>query len=373
VHILNRQCGVSSLVFYDFQDTYGGVVFYNTTLIGSVSNLSMSGLARYSQNIVMLGSRVERVVMLSLINLILTQLNRFISMQWIAVFSLATNLVCIVPLNRSREWNVVGSRVVLCASKLSLYIFTHALMRATVPMGHSWSLLLVQGVAVLAALCLLPVGFKKAEEGDQFASQVVYAYAINVESFLNPLMSSRVFNVVCVSVMLTSALMRSTKHTMFGNNNNVLDYILQAFDLIVFDSFTENTFRESGDNFCDLSIVFFIFILLWNVHQYIPGSSSVQQFTTWRVSQYITDIMKRYGMQDDSLVVVAGVLFVVMSLHCIPHPRWSQDLSILVAISACVSLIRVYLDSMVHLDSLPVLLSVTVIVTFANDIVTHGM
>jgi hypothetical protein len=353
-----------------------GVVFYNTTLIGSVSNRSMSGLAQYSQNIVMLGSRIERVVMLSLINLILTQLNRFIPMQWIAVFSLATNLVCIVALDRSREWKEVGNRVVLCVSRLSLYIFTHALMRATLPVGHSWSLLLVQGVAVLAALCLLPTGFKKADEGDQFASQIVYAYATNVEGFLNPLMSSRVFNVVCVSVILASALLRSTQHpqhTLFGNNFGVLNYIMQAFDLIVFDSFTENTFRESGDHFCDLSIVFFIFILLWNVHQHIPGSSSIQQFTTWRVSQYITDIMRRYGMKDDSLVVVASVVFVVLSLNCIPHPRWSQDLSILVAIGACVSLIGVYLDSTGYLDGLPVLLSITVIVMFANDIVKHGM
>jgi hypothetical protein len=324
----------------------------------------------------MLGSRIERVVILSLINLILTQLNRSIPMQWIAVFSLATNLVCIVSLDRSREWDVVGNRVALCVSRLSLYIFTHALMRATLPVGHSWSLLLVQGFAVLAALCLLPTGSKNADEGDKFASQVVYAYATNVEGFLNPLMSSRVFNVVCVSVMLGSALLRSAKHsrhTLFGNTTDVLNYILQAFDLIVFDSFTENTFRESGDHFCDLSIVFFIFILLWNVHEHIPGSSSVQQFTTWRVSQYITDIMRRYGMQDDSLMVVAGVLFVVLSLNCIPHPRWSQDLSILVTIGACVALIRVYLDNTGHLDGLPVLLSVTVIVTFANDIVTHGM
>jgi hypothetical protein len=60
-------------------------------------------------------------------------------------------------------------------------------------------------------------------------------------------------------------------------------------------------------------------------------------------------------------------------LNCIPHPRWSQDLSILVAIGACVSLIRVYLDSTGYLDGLPVLLSITVIVMFANDIVKHGM
>jgi hypothetical protein len=322
-------------------------------------------------NIVTASHRIERVVMLSLVNLILTQLHRLLSMQWIAVFFLATNLVCVLIM-QSRDGNVVSSRVVICIRRVSLYIFTHALIRATAPVGDSWSQVMIQGVAVLAALCLVPERFSEEEEGDQFASQVVYAYATNVEGLIQASMYSRVFNVVAISLIVGSAFVRSTKHNLLSDKGSVLYYVLQAFDLIVFDSFTTNAFRESGDHFCDLSIVFFIFILLWNVQERMSVLSGIQQFTTWRISQFIADILRRQGVQNESLLLMSAVLVLLMSLQRLPHLRWAQDLGILVAIQACVAMVTAFLDSMGDFDGLPVLLSVTVIVTFVNDLVTDG-
>ena len=331
----------------------------------------------FPRNIVTAISRIERVVMLSLIYLILTQLHRLLSMKWIAIFSLATNLVCVVSLQQASQVGVTN-RVVYCLRKVTLFIFTHSLMRATVPVENSWSQVLVQGMAVLAALCLIPVRFSEEEEGDQFASQVVYAYAINVEGLLHPLHYSRVFNAVAVFVIISSAALRSTEtNKAFLAKAGVLNYVLQAFDLILFDSFTENTFRESGDHFCDLSVVFFVFVLLWNVQQQISGISGIQQFTTWRVARYISDILERYGIQPESLLLLSTVFVLLLSLHHIPlrhapQGKWSQELGLLIAIQSSVSLVTVYLDSMGDLDGLPVLLSVTVIVTFVNDIVTKN-
>jgi hypothetical protein len=325
----------------------------------------------FPNSIVMAVSRIERVVMLSLINLILNQVNRLISMQWISVFSLATNLVCIVSLQKASE-RIVTNRVVFGVKKVSLFIFTHALMRATVPFGNSWSQVLVQGIAVLSALCLIPDRFSKEEEGEQFASQVVYAYAINVEGLLRPFLNSRVFNVVAVFVIVSSAALRTSEiNKTFLAKTMVLNYVLEAFDLIVFDSFTENAFIESGDHFCDLSVVFFVFVLLWNIQQQMNGISGIQQFTTWRVAQYVSDILQRYGLQDTALLLLSTVLVLLMSLQHVPHARWSQDLCLLIAIQSCVALVTVYLDSMGDLDGLPVLISVTVIITFVNDIVTN--
>ena len=324
----------------------------------------------FPNNIVTAVSRIERVVMLSLINLILTQVHRLLSMQWISVFSLAANMVCVVSLQHSSE-RLLSSRVIFGAKKISLFVFTHALMRATVPSEDSWSQVLVQGIAVLSVLCLLPDRFAKEEEGEQFASQVVYAYAINVEGLLHPLLHSRVFNVVAVFVIVSSAALRTNEiNKTFLAKAAVLNYVLQAFDLILFDTFTENAFRESGDHFCDLSVVFFVFVLLWNIQQQMTGISGIQQFTTWRVAQYVSDIMKRYDIDDAALLLLATVLVLLMSLQHVPHARWSQDLCLLIAIQSCVALVMVYLDSMGGLDGLPVLLSVTVIVTFVNDIVT---
>ena len=327
--------------------------------------------APQSHNIVIAMSRIERVVMLTLINLILLQLQRFISMKWITVFSLAANLVCVVFLQKIYKGNMITNRIVLCLRKISLFVFTHALMRATVPNENSWSQVLVQGVAVLAALCLLPIRFSKEEEGDQFASQVVYAYAINVEGFLHPLTYSRVFNIIAVFLIIGSAALRSTKsNKTFLTKAPVFNYILQAFDFILFDSFTENTFRESGDHFCDLSVVFFVFILLWNSQQLISGISGIQQYTTWRVSKYISDILQRHGIEDNSLLVMSTVFVLLVSLQKSTQDRWSQDLGLLISIQACVSIVTKFLNSMGDLDGLPVLLSVIVMVTFVNNLVT---
>lgn len=337
----------------------------------------MAGGFTFPHNIVMAVSRIERVVMLSLIYLILTQLHRLLSMYWIAIFALAANMVCVVILQKESQFGV-GNRVFFCLRKISLFIFTHALMRATVPVENSWSQVLVQGMAVLAALCLLPVRFSNEDEGDQFASQVIYAYAINVEGLLRPLQYSRVYNVVAVFVIISSASLRSSEsNKAILAKSGVLNYVLQAFDLILFDSFTENTFRETGDHFSDLSVVFFVFVLLWNVQQQIAGISGIQQFTTWRVARYISDILQRYGMQDQSLLMLSTVLVLIMSLQHDPllhikQSRWTQDLGLLIAIQASVALVTGYLESMGNMDGLPVLLSVTVLVTFANDIVTQN-
>ena len=325
----------------------------------------------HSHNSVIAISRIERVVMLSLINLILVQLQRLLSMQWISVFSLATNLICVVFLQKVIQGFKITNRIVFCVRKISLFVFTHALMRATIPVENTWSQVLVQGVAVLAALCLLPVRFTEEAEGDQFASQVVYAYALNVEGFLHPLSYSRVFNIIAVFLIISSAALRSMEsNKTFLTKAPVLNYVLQAFDLILFDSFTENTFRESGDHFCDLSVVFFVFILLWNTQQRISGISGIQQYTTWRVSRYISEILQRYGVQNNALLVMSTVFVLLMSLQKNPQGGWSQDLGLLVAIQACVSIVTTFLNSMGDLDGLPVLLSVTVMFTFANDMVT---
>ena len=83
--------------------------------------------------------------------------------------------------------------------------------------------------------------------------------------------------------------------------------------------------------------------------------------------------MRSHGMNDTSLMLVSIVLILLLTLQRIQHVQWSHNLGLLIAINSCVSLVKANLNSMGDVDGLPVLLSVTVIVTLVNDIVANGM
>jgi hypothetical protein len=229
------------------------------------------------------------------------------------------------------------------------------------------------GFTILCTLTLIPKIVTDEDDGDSFSSQVTYAYATNMGGFLDILHTSRVFTLVTLLCILVSpqAHGQIEKGYTGGISKRIISNCLQAFDLVIFDAFTSQAFVESGDPFCDLSIVLGSFCVLWNFQTIAPDMNGIQQFTTWRTASFVSNILSAIEISG---VTMAIVFFVLAMLHSeftgrssiIDATPWLQDLMFLVSLNGIITATQASIDSIGVVDGVPVLFGLIVIITTVN-------
>ncbi|KAJ1464028.1 hypothetical protein T484DRAFT_1758399, partial [Baffinella frigidus] len=199
-------------------------------------------------------------------------------------------------------------------------------------------MLIIKGVTVLAALTLIPESITSEDDGDQFTSQIVYAFSTNVEGILDPLRDSRVFAFVAFAVIVYSPYVRVMLRGTPYNSRVVLS-ICDVANLVFFDAFTGVAFVETGDPFGDIAVILGVFGLLWNFHGVSSDLQGIQQFTTWRTATFISKIFNEVGLND---LTLATLVFTTVSIltHTPQLTRsvpWVTDLLFLIGLSGFIS------------------------------------
>ena len=164
------------------------------------------------ETITTITSRVERVIMLSIINLFLKMMESVTPILWTNVFIGSLNILSMTLLHTMHSGGSV-TRLLYCVRRVTLFIFSHAIMNATMSDADGTAnsedskekiLVVIKGLAMLAALTLIPPSVAAEDDGDQFSSQIVYAFSTNVVGILKPLQSSRIFVIISFMVILVS-------------------------------------------------------------------------------------------------------------------------------------------------------------------------
>ena len=230
-------------------------------------------------------------------------------------------------------------------------------------------MVILKGITVLAALTLLPNSVALEDDGDQFKSQVVYAFATNVGGVLDPLRASRLFPIISFAVIVTFPHIRqwitSTKHTA-----RLYPLMCDVANLVFFDAFTSVAFAPSGDEVCDIAIILGIFGLLWKFQAVSPDLQNIQQFITWRTASFVSAILQKFGLQGHTLAIL---VFAASSLTTFtrtsgqPAMPWLDDLAFLVGLNGVISDVSLYVKSIGDAQGLPVLFGVIIIVATANQ------
>jgi hypothetical protein len=230
----------------------------------------------------------------------------------------------------------------------------------------------VKGIAVLGALTLLPVSVCEEDDGDQFKSQLVYAFSTNVGGVLDPLQSSRLFPMMAFAMVIASPYIReyvvdATHHA------KLVAPICDVANLVFFDAFTTVAFIDSGDSLSDIAIILGIFGLLWNFQSASPDLQSIQQFTTWRTATFITTIFASVGLEGHTLAMFIFVSVTLTSFtrkgkQVIP---WAEDLLFLVGLNGIIKDVTFYVTTLGDGAGLPVLLSVIIIIATINESVSR--
>lgn len=309
-------------------------------------------------------ARVERVVMLTLVQLLLFYLTQSLSITWIVVFSAMISVGMLLLLQLTRPYSSVWY-LINVARRVSVYVVVHGSMRATTPPEYSAVLVLVYGTATLSALAVL-TSHAHLPDGDaeRLVSQIVYAYAIAVQGTLAALRNNRTFGLVAFALMSCGTALRNALESRVL----VADIMLQALDLVAFESYTTAFFTDSGDSFNDIGLVVFSYVLLSTMQQQLQGMQSTKQYVVWRIAARLLSELREL---DASLALVLGAS--VLLLACIKlffPPRffpWLPPLVFLVAVNAATGLLQAYLDTMGLLDTLPVLLSIAVVTGFVTQ------
>jgi hypothetical protein len=325
-------------------------------------------------------SRVERVIMLSIIRLLLNMLTSVTPILWATVIVGSVNMICMTILHTMKS---TGSshRAIICVRRVTLFVFSHAVMRATMADtdGSMQSndakdqlMTIMKGIAVLSALTLMPKSIAEEDDGEQFTSQIVYAFSTNVGGVLHPIQSSRVFPIIVFLAIVASSQIRGSILHIF-HNARLVSPICDVANLVFFDAFTTVTFVESGDSLCDIAIIIGIFGLLWNFQSKSPDLQNVQQFTTWRTAAFITKIFSNVGLSGHTLSIL---IFVTVSLASYkrnerPVVPWLEDLLFLVGLNAVISDVSNYVIAVGDAEGLPVLLSVIVIIATINGSISY--
>jgi hypothetical protein len=325
-------------------------------------------------------SRIERVVMLSIIRLFLKMMETVTPILWTTVFIGSINILCMTILHTIKTGGSFA-RTIYCLRRVTLFVFSHAIMKATMSDGDGMAnspdpknrvLVSIKGLAVLGALKLLPSSVAAEDDGEQFSSQIIYAFSTNVTGVLSPLEDSRVFMLVSFVIILVSPYARIG----FLNatyQSRLVGPMCDVTNLIFFDAFSTVTFAPSGDKFLDLAIILGVFSLLWNFHGTSADLHGIQQFTTWRTATFITLIFSEIQLTG---ITLATLMFVTITiLHHIPVVSrlipWLIDLIFLVGLNGAIRDVTFYVDSVGDKNGFPVLLGFIIVIATINAIVSH--
>jgi hypothetical protein len=191
-------------------------------------------------------SRMERVIMLSIISLFLKMMESITPILWTTVFIGSLNILSMTVLHTIQPGGSVP-RLLYVIRRVTLFIFSHAIMNATMSDSDGTAnsedakdkiLVIIKGLAVLAALTLIPPSIAAEDDGDQFSSQIVYAFSTNVVGILKPLQSSRIFVIISFMVILISpharkaALEFTCKARLIGPMCDVTNLIFLMLSLL---------------------------------------------------------------------------------------------------------------------------------------------
>lgn len=314
-------------------------------------------------SVLVVASRVERVVMLALLQIILSQLRRYAALSWIAIifFALWLTLAVVEQVSGSKD---TEKRVLRVFQRLALYVTIHSVMRATMPPGNSAIKIFTYGFGTLGALSLLPRNGLAEAEQSQLSSQITYAYATATEGILQPLQENRTF--VMLSLFLIFAAPQLEKR--ISERVAVAGMFFEAFDLVVFDSFTTAFFIETGDNFADIAIIVFVFVVLWHAQERFEAMRSIQQFTSWRIAGALQQELSDLQLPP-TLAIAAGI-----AVLAAPKPSnisWLSSLVFLLTLNITLNMLQQFLNDMGNLDAIPVLLSVAAVTATVNDFLSR--
>jgi hypothetical protein len=325
-------------------------------------------------------SRMERVIMLSIISLFLKMMESITPILWTTVFIGSLNILSMTVLHTIQPGGSV-TRLLFVIRRVTLFIFSHAIMKATMSDSDGTAnsedskdkiLVIIKGLAVLAALTLIPPSVAAEDDGDQFSSQIVYAFSTNVVGILKPLQSSRIFVIISFMVILISPHARKAA-LEFTCKARLIGPMCDVTNLIFFDAFTSVAFTPTGDRFLDLAIILGVFSLLWNFHDTSSDLHGIQQFTTWRTATFITLIFSEIQLTG---ITLATLMFVTVTLlRHIPHATknipWLIDLVFLVGLNGAIRDVTGFVNSMGDRNGIPVLLGFIIIIATINSTMSN--
>lgn len=335
------------------------------------------------QRFIEITSRIERVVMMTMITILLKAMENIIPIHQVAIIYGSINIICMTLLHTVKTHT--PTRILHCIRRITLFVFTHAVMRSSIDasVGNVTDsgekiILFLKGFAVLCTLTLIPKTVTDEDDGGSFGSQITYAYATSVGGFLDPLQTSRLFTLTSFMFIVLSPNVHSQLNQCAGVHLQIISNCLQAFDLVVFDAFTSQAFIDSGDSFCDLSIILGCFNILWNFHNISPSMEGIQQFTTWRTAAFISKAMNALNVNSITLSVLMIILIMIHSAFSglnnigggIP---WLPDLLFLVALNGVVQYVQMYVDTIGSVDGLPVMLGLVLTATIVHDSVNQAV
>jgi hypothetical protein len=332
-----------------------------------------------AQSIISTMNRIERVVMLTLIQLLLKLMRTVLSMQWIVVVFGSMNLFSLTLLHTLPADDGVCMRLLTCVRRVSLFIFTHAVMKASLEdmdgSGHADDLTrrmisLVKGFAVLCSLLLVPKSVTDEEDGERFTTQIVYAYASTTQGLLDPLLVSRVFGIVTFAAIIFSSYLSSTLMN-YDHGARVLSTICQIANLVFYNAFTDHVFIDSGNSFHDLAIVLGIFSILYNLQNSSSDMGAIAQFATWRTATSVSNILDDVHLNG---ITMAITVLVCMTLKATPYQStgkhvlfpWLNDLLFLVALNGIIQDVQQYLAIIGEKHGIPVLLACIITIAAVN-------
>jgi hypothetical protein len=318
---------------------------------------------------------------MTMITMILKGMEDLIPIAWVAILFGSLNIICMTLLHSVNTDTL--RRILCCVRRMTLFIFTHAVMRASMDPGSrnvadssDKIILFLKGFTILCALTLIPKGVTDEDDGEAFSSQITYAYATNMGGFFDPLRSSRLFTLVTFMFILASPQI----HTQVGRGTKISSTIstnfLQAFDLVVFDAFTSQAFIDSGDSFCDLSIILGCFSILWNFQSLSSTMEGVQQFTTWRTAAFISKIMTSVNVDGLQISILMSLMIIAHSEFSgvnsiIDGTPWVPDLLFLVALNGIIQDTQRYISTIGTMDGIPITFGLVLVITILNESVSH--
>jgi hypothetical protein len=324
-------------------------------------------------------SRIERVVLFSLINLFLKLMTTVAPLAWTTIIYGSTNLISMTLLHTIPSNNPgPTTRLLICIRRVSLFVFSHAVMRASLDdndgSGNSDNpqariTTLVKGTGVLAALTLIPSSISEEDDGEQFMTQIIYAFSTNTQGILDPLRDSRVFGLIAfVYIIISPYLKQELLNIKYGAR--VTSTLCQASNLVFFDAFTVNVFTDSGDPFCDLAIIIGVFSTLWNFQNVSEDMQGIQQFTTWRTASFVSNILGDIHLNGFTLTTSVFVTATLLG-NLLDKIPWLQDLLFLVGLNGIIQEVQAYIGTVQDEEGFPILFGFIVIIATINSSISN--
>jgi hypothetical protein len=324
-------------------------------------------------------SRIERVVMFSLINLFLKFMTTVAPLAWTTFFYGSLNLISMTLLHTIPSTGFGSTkRILTCLRRVTLFVFSHAVMRASLEdndgSGNSIDFkdrltTLVKGTAVLAALTLIPSSISEEDDGEQFMTQIIYAFSTNTQGILDPLRDSRVFGLIAFVYIIVSPYMKQELVNLrYGAR--VTSTLCQASNLVFFEAFTVNVFTDSGDPFCDLAIIIGVFSTLWNFQNISTDMQGIQQWTTWRTASFVCKIFSEIHLTGFTMTTSVFVTATLLGnvLDTIP---WLQDLMFIIGLNGIIEVVQTYIGTVRDEEGFPILFGFIIIIATINSSISY--